>query len=269
MTPQNSEGFRVITSGPGTMPWMVIAPTMSAMTALGGMPRERSGMNEVCAPALFADSGPGHPLDGPAPEAPRVPRELLLQRVGRERPEHRAVAGQDPQRSAPRRLPRSDRGGRLAELLARWAGRRPIGAAPRRAARSTSRFRSTSAKPKTPIARTAKSMPSDERRAAEGHPLGAGLEVGAHRGEEQAEQDHRDRLRDRPAGQHHRERQPRDHQREVLGGPEQQRHAGERRRQRRDHQRRHAPGEERPDGGDRPAPRRRAPASPSRGRRGW
>ena len=38
MTPQKRLGFRVMTSGPGTMPWMVIAPTISAITALGGSP---------------------------------------------------------------------------------------------------------------------------------------------------------------------------------------------------------------------------------------
>ena len=31
-------GCLVMTTGPGTMPWMVMAPTISAITALGGMP---------------------------------------------------------------------------------------------------------------------------------------------------------------------------------------------------------------------------------------
>ena len=35
--PQNKSGFRVITCGPGTMPRMVIAPTIKAITALGGI----------------------------------------------------------------------------------------------------------------------------------------------------------------------------------------------------------------------------------------
>src|SRR5215204_7763090 len=56
--PQTSCGFDVITCGPGWMPLIVIAPTISAITALGGMPRVSIGMNEVCAPALLADSGP-------------------------------------------------------------------------------------------------------------------------------------------------------------------------------------------------------------------
>ena len=40
---------------------------------------------------------PGHALDGARAEARRVLGELLLQRIGRERPQHRAVAGQDAQ----------------------------------------------------------------------------------------------------------------------------------------------------------------------------
>ena len=66
-SPQNSSGFRVITCGPGWMLWMVIAPTISAMTAFGGIPSVSIGMNEVCAPALFADSGPATPAMAPLP----------------------------------------------------------------------------------------------------------------------------------------------------------------------------------------------------------
>ena len=58
-----------MTSGPGTMPWMVIAPTMSAITAFGGMPSESSGTNDVCAPALFAASGPATPSIAPLPNS--------------------------------------------------------------------------------------------------------------------------------------------------------------------------------------------------------
>ena len=68
--PQNRLGFLVITPGPGTMPWIVIAPTISAITALGGMPRVRSGMKAVCAPALLALSGPATPSMAPRPKRP-------------------------------------------------------------------------------------------------------------------------------------------------------------------------------------------------------
>ena len=47
---------------------MVIAPTISAITAFGGMPRVSSGMKEVCAPALLADSGPATPSIAPFPK---------------------------------------------------------------------------------------------------------------------------------------------------------------------------------------------------------
>jgi len=49
------------------MLWMVMAPTISAITALGGMPSVSSGMKEVCEPALLADSGPATPRMLPWP----------------------------------------------------------------------------------------------------------------------------------------------------------------------------------------------------------
>ena len=67
INPQNSDGLLVITCGPGWMLWIVIAPTISAITALGGMPSVSSGMNEVCAAALLADSGPATPWIAPLP----------------------------------------------------------------------------------------------------------------------------------------------------------------------------------------------------------
>ena len=57
-----------MTCGPGMMPWIVIAPTISAITALGGMPSVSSGMKAVCAPAWLADSGPATPSIAPLPK---------------------------------------------------------------------------------------------------------------------------------------------------------------------------------------------------------
>jgi hypothetical protein len=37
--PQNRSGRLVITAEPGWMPWMIIAPIISAMMALDGSPR--------------------------------------------------------------------------------------------------------------------------------------------------------------------------------------------------------------------------------------
>jgi len=65
--PQNRVGFFVITSGPGWMLWMFMAPTISAITTLEGTPNVSNGMNEVWAPALFADSGPATPSMAPLP----------------------------------------------------------------------------------------------------------------------------------------------------------------------------------------------------------
>src|SRR3990172_8035843 len=46
---------------------MIMAPIMSAMTGLDGMPSVSIGMKEVCAPALLADSGPATPSMAPLP----------------------------------------------------------------------------------------------------------------------------------------------------------------------------------------------------------
>src|SRR5512139_2885659 len=59
--PQNRSGLLVISSGPGWIPWMIMAPTISAMTALDGMPRVSMGMNDVWAAALLAASGEATP----------------------------------------------------------------------------------------------------------------------------------------------------------------------------------------------------------------
>ena len=67
--PQNMPGRSLMICGPGWMPWMVSAPIISAMTAFPGMPRVSIGMNEVCAPALLADSGPATPSTAPWPNS--------------------------------------------------------------------------------------------------------------------------------------------------------------------------------------------------------
>ena len=49
------------------MLWMINAPTIRAITAFDGIPSVSIGMNEVWAPALFADSGPATPSMAPLP----------------------------------------------------------------------------------------------------------------------------------------------------------------------------------------------------------
>ncbi len=68
ITPQNRAGCSVATSGPGMMFLMIMAPIISAMTGLAGMPSVRSGMNEVWAPALLAASGAATPSMAPLPK---------------------------------------------------------------------------------------------------------------------------------------------------------------------------------------------------------
>ena len=61
----------------------------------------------------------------------------------------------------------------------------------------------------------------------EGHPLLARLQIGAYRREQNADEDHRHGFQDRAMGEHHREDQAHDHQREILRRAKQQGKAGE------------------------------------------
>ena len=78
--PQNNSGRSVMTAVPGAMPWIVIAPIISAMTGVDGMPSVSSGMNEVCAPALLAASGAATPSIAPLPKRVGV-REIFFSSV--------------------------------------------------------------------------------------------------------------------------------------------------------------------------------------------
>ena len=69
MIPQNSAGCSVITDGPGWIPWITIAPIISAITGFDGIPSVSIGMNDVCAPALLADSGAATPSMAPLPNS--------------------------------------------------------------------------------------------------------------------------------------------------------------------------------------------------------
>ena len=66
--PQNRCGFCIISSGPGCKPWMMKAPSSSAITTLGGMPSVISGMKAPPAAALLAASGPATPSIAPLPK---------------------------------------------------------------------------------------------------------------------------------------------------------------------------------------------------------
>ena len=118
MSPQKSLGFDVITCGPGWMLWMVIAPTIIAITAFSGMPSVSSGMNDVCAPALLADSGPATPGDRALAELFGMLGDLLFDRIRSEGGQHCPAPGEDAEDGAQTRAAQYRRPC-LAELLLR------------------------------------------------------------------------------------------------------------------------------------------------------
>src|SRR3546814_8886137 len=65
--PQKSSGWLVMTWGPGWMLWIVMAPIIRAVSALHGIPKVSSGMNDACEAELLADSGPATPAGWPVP----------------------------------------------------------------------------------------------------------------------------------------------------------------------------------------------------------
>ena len=67
MTPQKISGCCVISMGPGCTPWMMRAPSSSAVTALDGMPSDSMGIIAPATAALFAASGPATPSITPVP----------------------------------------------------------------------------------------------------------------------------------------------------------------------------------------------------------
>jgi hypothetical protein len=60
-TPQKTSGCSVMRKGPGWTPWMRSAAKIIAIDAFPGIPSVRSGMKEVLAAELLADSGPATP----------------------------------------------------------------------------------------------------------------------------------------------------------------------------------------------------------------
>ena len=95
----------------------------------------------------------------------------------------------------------------------------------------------------------------------EGEALRAGVDVGADQAEQQAEEDHGDRLDHRAAGQHHGGDQAQRHQRAIVGRAELLRHARQRLGEQHDDDRADRAGEERADRRDR---QRRAGAALAR-----
>ena len=226
--PQKRSGFLVITCGPGMMPWIVMAPTIRAMTAFGGMPSVRSGMKDVCAPALLAASGPATPSIAPAPEPARVLGDLLLDRIRREGTQHRAVAGQDAEDRADCRSAQ-DRQVGLPEIL-------PVRQqAADRLMDDVARLRMVKIAQDLGNAEDAHGQHREidavrQEGQAERQPLLPGLQVGSDGGEQHAQHDHGDGLQDRAPRQDHGEDEAHHHEGKILRRSEDQRELGQRAR---------------------------------------
>ena len=65
--PQKMSGCWVMSCGPGTMPWIISAPSSSAMTASPGIPRLMVGMKSPCTEECVAASGQATPSIMPVP----------------------------------------------------------------------------------------------------------------------------------------------------------------------------------------------------------
>ncbi len=159
ISPQNSGGLLVITCGPGWMLWIIIAATISAITGVVGMPSVSIGMNEVWAPALFADSGPATPSIAPLPKRSGV-FEIFFSIAYEANDDRTAPPPGNTPSSEPRAVPRI---AGMTEALnsAQLGSRRPTFFVNTSRCSRCSRFAMISPKPNMPIAITASSMPSD------------------------------------------------------------------------------------------------------------
>ncbi len=66
--PQKMSGCSLINCGPGTMPWMINAPSSKAITASPGIPRLMVGMKSPCTEECVEASGHATPSIAPCPK---------------------------------------------------------------------------------------------------------------------------------------------------------------------------------------------------------
>ncbi len=66
--PQKISGCCVISCGPGTIPWIIKAPSSSAITASPGIPRLMVGMKSPCTDECVEASGQTTPSIAPWPK---------------------------------------------------------------------------------------------------------------------------------------------------------------------------------------------------------
>ncbi len=195
---------------------------------LDGRPSVSNGMNDVCAAALLADSGPATPAMAPVPSGGPPEDDLLFECVRRERREKGAATGQRTEHGAQqcsayrcgRRAPRFSgakaRGGHWADrgLAAHARGQRDHDL--RKTEQSDGQRHETDA-----VVQLGK--PERESRLA-------GRDVEANGSEQQARHDHRDRLEEAAAGEHDRRDEAARHQSSVVRGFEARGHRRERSR---------------------------------------
>jgi hypothetical protein len=250
------------------MLWIVIAPTISAITGVGRdaqrQHRDERGLRARVVGRLRA----GDAADVALAEwriGIRTFREFLLDRVRRNGREQRAAARQYAENRT-EAVPRATAGAASFISL-------PFGMTEPTLLVKTSRwpFFSTlamiSAKPNTPIATATKPMPSVSSgmpKLKRDTPEFTSVPTKA---EQQAEHDHPDRLQQRTRREHDGADQAQHHQREVFGRTELEGEFGQRRRKRGDQNRCDAAGEERADRRDRRARGPRDPGAPSGSRR--
>ena len=193
--PQNSAGCSAATFGPGTMPWMIIAPTISAMTGLAGMPSVSSGMKRGLRAGIVGRFRPGHAGDralaeflGRLARCASRPCRRRRRPGSRRRPAGCRAPSRSPCRaaSAPTIAFRSSRDGQQAAELG----------AQHRAVLLALEVAQDFGDAEDAHRERHEVQPVGIFRDAEGEARRAGIDVGADEAEQQAEHHHGQRLED-------------------------------------------------------------------------
>jgi hypothetical protein len=203
------------------------------------MPSVSIGMNEVCAPALLADSGPATPSIAPWPK-----REGSLASF------FSAAARQHAERRAERGAAQHGGPGEL-EVRARRPQPRDLFCDDRAAFLCSREVGDDLAHAEQADRHHREFQAVRERGETERETCAAGIAVGTDEPEQEAEDDHGHGLEHRAMGEHDRGYEAEQHEREIFRRAERLADLGERRREHDDHDRGDRPGKERGKRGDR------------------
>ena len=223
-------------------------PIIIAITALEGMPSVQHRNERGLRGGVVGCLRRGHALDHAGAEFLRRARQPLLHRVGRERGQHRAAAGQDAEQPAQERAAQDGPHGSLEILLSR-----PQPAhlrADEIAALGVGQVGHDLGDAEHAHDQRHEADAVEQIADAERVARVAGVDVGADQPQQHAEEDHAQRLDDRAARQHDGEDEAQRHQREIVRRRELLGELGQRRRGHGDRHRCHAAGEEGADGGN-------------------